>query len=71
MSIKRTNHARYELWYHVAWCTKYRKHIFKTKEIKSAVARLLRKIAEKYDLEIEQVEVLSDHAHLLLSEESN
>lgn len=67
MSIKRTSHARYELWYHVAWCTKYRKRIFTSSVTKQTVARLLRNIAVKYDLEITEIEVLSDHVHLLLS----
>lgn len=67
MSIKRTSHARYEIWYHVAWCTKYRKKIFTGDTTKRSIAYLLRKIAEAYDLEIDKVEVLSDHVHLLLS----
>lgn len=67
MSIRKTSHARYELWYHVAWCTKYRKKVFVDEEVKEAVKRLLRKIAEWYGCQIEQVEVLSDHVHLLIS----
>ena len=66
-AIRRTSHARYELWYHVAWCTKYRRHVFIEEGVKQAVGRLLIKIAEVYDLEIDKVEVLSDHVHLLLS----
>jgi putative transposase len=67
MSIKRTSHARYELWYHVAWCTKYRKKVFTNDSSKQSVMMLLRKIADKYDLEIAEIEVLSDHVHLLVS----
>ena len=67
MPIKRTSHARYELWYHVAWSTKYRKKVFTNESVKHAVARLLQKIAEQYDFEIDKVEVLSDHVHLLVS----
>jgi len=67
MSIRRTSHARYELWYHIAWCTKYRRHVFTNTEVKQATVRLLRKIAEAYDMQVDKIEVLSDHVHLLLS----
>jgi putative transposase len=67
MPIKHSSHARYELWYHVAWSTKYRKQVFTTKTAQEAVKRLLRKIAAEYDLELGTIEVLSDHVHLLLS----
>lgn len=67
MPIKRTSHARYEIWYHIAWCTKYRKKVFKTKPIQEAVKRLFQKIAESYDMEIGTIEVLRDHVHLTLS----
>ena len=67
MSIKRTSHARYEIWYHIAWSTKYRKHIFTVERTKKAVRLLLRKIAEAYDMEIGTIQVLSDHVHFTLS----
>ena len=67
MSIKRTSHARYDLWYHVCWATKYRKRIFLSPWVKATVERILRKIANEYDLEIGVMEVLSDHIHLTLS----
>ncbi|PIR07270.1 MAG: IS200/IS605 family transposase [Candidatus Komeilibacteria bacterium CG11_big_fil_rev_8_21_14_0_20_36_20] len=67
MSIKRTSHARYEIWYHIAWCTKYRKKVFIKENTKESVKKLLRKIAEAYDMEISNIEILSDHVHLLLS----
>ncbi len=65
--IRHTSHARYDLWYHVAWGTKYRKRIFKTEETKQEVENLLKEIALQYDMEIEKIEVLSDHVHLMLS----
>jgi len=67
MSIKRTSHARYEIWYHIAWSTKYRKRIFTVERTKEAVRLLLRKIAEAYDMEIGTIQVLSDHVHFTLS----
>jgi putative transposase len=67
MGIKRTSHARYELWYHVAWCTKYRKKVFILKIGQETVKRILRKIAEVYEIEIDNIEVMSDHVHMLIS----
>ena len=67
MGIKHTSHARYELWYHFAFGTKYRKRIFQDERIRQEVGLLFREIASHYDMEVGQIEVLSDHVHLLLS----
>ena len=67
MTIKHTSHARYDLWYHFAWSTKYRKKVFKTPEIKEEVKNLFRKIAEEYDMQIGTIEVLSGHLHFTLT----
>ena len=66
MVIKRTSHARYNLWYHFVWGTKYRKKVFTEEEIRQETKELLRKIAAEYDMEIDHIEVLSDHVHLTL-----
>lgn len=67
MSIRRTSHARYDLWYHVCWSTKYRKRVFTQQYTRDKVKDILRKIANEYDMEIGIIEVLSDHIHLTLS----
>lgn len=67
VGIKHTSHARYELWYHIAWSTKYRKRIFKSEEVKQEVEELLREIALQYDMEIDKIQVMSDHVHLTIS----
>lgn len=67
VAVKHTSHARYELWYHVAWSTKYRERVFKEEQIKKEVGNLLREIALQYDMEIDKLEVLSDHVHMTLS----
>jgi putative transposase len=65
--IRHTAHARYELWYYVAWSTKYRKHIFKNPRTKEEVKTIFRTTASHYDMEIAEVNVLSDHVHLSIS----
>jgi putative transposase len=67
MAIRKTSHARYELWYRFAWSTKYRKKIFSYDSIKDEVKTLFREIAGHYDIEISDIEVLSDRIHFLAS----
>ena len=67
MAIKHTSHARYDLWYHMAWSTKYRKHIFKHPYHKQRVKDALRAIAAHYDMNINEIECLSDHIHLTIT----
>lgn len=67
MPIKHTSHARYDLWYHFAWSTKYRKKIWQDEEKKVAVKQLFRKIAGQYDMEIGTIQLLSDHVHFTLT----
>jgi len=66
MTIQRTSHACYEIWYHIAWSTKYRKKVFTNSATQESIKRLLRKIAEVYDCKVGEIEVLSDHVHLTL-----
>ena len=67
MTIHHTSHARYDLWYHLAWSTKYRKRVFVNPETRTEVAALLREVAGAYDMEVGECEVLPDHVHLGLS----
>ena len=55
MVIRHTSHARYDLWYHYAWSTKYRKKIFLDKHIQQRVKELFRTIASHYDIELGEV----------------
>ena len=65
--IRKTSHARYDLWYHIAWSTKYRKKIFTDKRMVQSTKELFREVAMHYDIEPKGVEVLPDHIHLLVS----
>mgnify|MGYP001578822322 CR=1 FL=1 len=67
MVVRHTSHARYDLWYHFAWSTKYRKRVWTDQRRRESVKLLLRKIAAHYDMEIDTIEVLSDHVHFTLS----
>ena len=67
MTIRKTSHARYDLWYHFAWSTKYRKKIWKDEYTKNKVNTIFRTVANHYDMEIGEITLLSDHIHLTAS----
>ena len=63
--VKRIPHAVYDLKYHFVWIPKYRRLV-----LQGAVAETLKEIfqgiAERYDMEIDTMEVMPDHVHLFL-----
>jgi putative transposase len=65
-SIKRTSHAVYDLKYHMVWVPKYRKMILKG-DLAKRVREVFLEIAERYEFEIDTMEVKEDHVHLFLS----
>ena len=67
MTIKHTSHARYELWYHLAWATKYRKQVFNNPHTCQQVIEIIRFIANQYDMEIGKIDCVLDHIHMSVS----
>ena len=67
MNIRHTSHSRYDLWYHFAWSTKYRKHVWRDDHTKNRVKIIFHTIAASYDIELGEVAVMSDHIHLSAS----
>ena len=65
--VRKTSHARYSLWYHLVWGTKYRKQIWKDEYTKNRVKIIFQTIAHQYDMEISNIELLSDHIHCMVS----
>lgn len=65
--VRHTSHARYSLWYHLVWGTKYRKKVWREEYTKARVKALLQAIACEHDMQVGTIEVLSDHVHLTLS----
>ena len=64
--IKRTSHAVYDLKYHMVWVPKYRKVILKG-DLARRMREIFTEIAERYEFEIDTMEVKEDHVHLFLS----
>lgn len=56
----------YSLQYHLVWCTKYRKSIFVGK-IEKDTKQYIRETADALDIDIQAMEIMPDHIHLLIS----
>lgn len=67
MVIKHASHARYDLWYHLAWGTKYRKEIWTDSRTRGKIKEIFRTVASHYDIILGKVECLPDHVHLTAS----
>jgi len=57
----------YDTTYHLVWCPKRRKTIFKDAELRQRADQLFREIADEYEFEIQEMEVGEDHVHILIS----
>lgn len=63
--IRRAKHSVYDLKYHFVWAPKYRKLVL-TGEIGQGLKEVFEGIAQRYELEIDTMEVMPDHVHLFL-----
>lgn len=57
----------YDFHFHLVFVTKYRKSIFDTKEKQEELKKLLESFAEKNGSDIEDIEIMPDHVHMVLS----
>ena len=67
MTIKRTSHSVYDTSYHLVWCPKYRKDIFKRQEVRERAKQLIGEICEEYKIEVIELEIVEDHVHVMVS----
>lgn len=68
--IKDANYERgyvYNIHYHIIWVTKYRRECFVTKQLVNDMKDILKKIAKINDIDIQEIEVMPEHIHLLVS----
>ena len=63
--IRRAKHAVYDLKYHFVWIPKYRKLVLKG-PVAESLKQIFHGIAERYELEIDTLEVMPDHVHLFV-----
>lgn len=55
----------YSLQYHLILVTKYRQGVL-VGDVKQELATMLRSLANQFDMTIEEMEIMSDHVHLLV-----
>jgi len=60
------NHAVGQNAYHLVWKPKYAKDPFKFDIVRSDCEQFLREIAQNYDCEIYELQVMPDHVHLFV-----
>lgn len=58
-------HLIYSCQYHVIFCPKYRRKVLKD-GIDIRLKEIFLEVANKYDFEIVEMEIMSDHVHLLI-----
>lgn len=62
---KSKTHLTFSCQYHVIFCPKWRRRVLKN-EIEDRLKELCYQIAEQYDFEILEMEVMPDHVHILI-----
>ena len=67
MELKRTSHSVYDTRYHLVWCPKRRRDVFKVAEVKERAEQLFREVCEEYEFELIELEVAADHVHVMLT----
>ena len=65
--FRRSSHAVFDCRYHLIWATKRRKRALRELHERQYCARLLRRVAEKYDMDMLGLEVDVDHVHLYVA----
>lgn len=66
MKIKTAGHMSYNCHYHVVWCTKYRLDLLKD-GADDMLKNIVYQVASEMQAEVEEVEVMPDHIHILLN----
>ncbi len=56
----------YNIWYHIVWSTKYRKKIL-TGKIADYCHQLFYEIADEFEFQIANMEIMPDHIHLFVT----
>ena len=66
VAIKSNNNVVYRCAYHLVWCTKYRRPVI-VGDIDIRLKEIIAEVCHDRDVEIIELETMSDHVHLLLS----
>lgn len=65
--IKNCRTNTHNMNYHIVWCTKYRNKIFNSEVFKNDMKDIIKSIIDNNNWELNNIEVLPDHIHILIS----
>ena len=65
MEYKSNRNVVYSCKYHVVWCPKYRRKVL-VNGVDARLKELIREVCEENRIEIIEMEIMSDHVHLLM-----
>ena len=65
MEIRRNSHHVFRIMYHFVWIPKYRRKVF-TEPHRSTLKTIIHKIGYDYNIEIVELEIPSDHIHMVV-----
>ncbi len=65
-TYKSNRNVFYSCHYHVVWCPKYRRKVL-VQEIETRLKQIIMQVCQEHQAEIEELEVMPDHVHLLVS----
>ena len=65
-SYKSNRNVCYACHYHVVWCPKYRRKVL-VPPIDERLKQIIGEVCAEHDAEIEELEVMHDHVHLVVS----
>lgn len=63
---KSLSHCKYLVQYHLVWCPKFRYNVLKG-NVEEALKKILVEICTRYEYEILELEVMSEHIHIFIS----
>ena len=63
---KNNHNVYYACHYHVVWCPKYRRKVL-VNQIDERLKRIIHEVCQDVCAEVEELEVMPDHVHLLVS----
>ncbi len=65
--VVKTQTSVYDTHYHFIFVTKYRKEVFTSEGKRKHMILIMKEVSKNHDFKIEQIEVVSDHAHLMVT----
>ena len=68
MELRRNSHHVFRIMYHFVWIPKYRHKIF-IEPYRESLKLIIKKIGYDYNIEIVELEIPSDHVHMVVKSE--